>query len=486
MSELKDKVVKGSAWMILLRLFNRGLQALRMIMLAWVLAPSDFGVMGIVFLALGFVDALTTTGFTQALIQKEKVNKSYLNSAWTVLVIRGLLICISLFFVAPIFANFFNSPESVNLIRAIGIYLMLNGFINIGIIYLQKELEFKKQFIYELAGTLVDFIITIVIAFIFKTVWAIVIGLTVGALVRLILSFKLHFFKPKFYINKHHVQDLFKYGKWIFFANMLFFLSSQLDSVLVGKLISATILGYYTLATKIAYAATTEISIVVAKVTFPAFSKLKNNYKKLKKAYLDTFIVISFLSFSICAFLFALAPDFVRLFLGEKWMPIVIPMKIILIAGVFKSLLEMASSLFKGIGKPKYDALWQTVRLLVFIIVSYLLYPAYGLNGIAYAVLISMLLAMVGSFYHAKKVIIANYRELIYTIKYPLIIMVLVIFGIALAKNYIIGISYLNFIILFIWGLLIMFISTAFFVVFFRYDIYDILFKRVLFTFRRK
>jgi len=146
---LTDKVLRSGFWVFLLRIINRGFSLLRLLILARLLSPNDFGLMGIALLTMSILETFSETGFQQALIQKKEDIETYLNSAWTFLILRGLFLYIILYLLAPYIAIFFNTPKAGSIIQAIGVLLIFKAFNNIGIIYFKKELEFYKEFIYQ-------------------------------------------------------------------------------------------------------------------------------------------------------------------------------------------------------------------------------------------------------------------------------------------------------------------------------------------------
>jgi len=279
--------------------------------------------MGIALLIMSTLDIFSQTGFQSALIQKKKDIKSYLDSAWTILILRGFILFAILFFIAPYAATFFNAPEAKHIIQVIGFSILFQAFTNIGVIYFQKELEFNKEFIYQFAGILADFIVAISAVLILKNVWALVFGLLAGNAAKCFVSYLIHPYKPHLSLSWDKVKELFNFGKWIFGSSILIFLITQGDDIFVGKLLGATALGFYQMAYRISNMPATEITHVISQVTFPPYSKLQDNLPKLREAYLKVLQLTAFLSFSIAGLIFILAPDFTKIFLGEKWMPMV-------------------------------------------------------------------------------------------------------------------------------------------------------------------
>jgi len=343
---LSQKVVKGGFWVFLLRIVNRVFSLIRLIILARILSPNDFGLMGIALLTISILKTFSQTGFEEALIQKKEDIESYLNSAWTALILRGFILFVILYFIAPYAAVFFNSPEAKPIIRVIGFSILFQAFTNIGIIYFKKELEFNKEFIYQFSGTLADFIVAISAVLILRNVWALVLGSLAGSIVRCFMSYLIHPRRPCLSKDLGKVKELFGFGKWIMGSSILIFLIIEGDDIFVGKLLGATALGFYQLAYRISNMPATEITHVISQVTFPTYSKLQDNLPKLREVYLKVLQLIAFLSFPIAGLIFVLAPDFTKIFLGEKWMLMVPAMQILCIFGVTRSINALLGSFF--------------------------------------------------------------------------------------------------------------------------------------------
>jgi len=388
---LSQRVVKSGFWVFFLRIINRGFSLIRLIILARILSPNDFGLMGIALLTMSTLETFSQTGFQQALIQKKEDIKSYLNSAWTVLILRGFILFIILYFIAPYAAIFFNSPEAKPIIRVIGFAILFQAFTNIGITYFKKELEFSKEFIYQFSGTLADFVVAISAVLILRNVWALVLGLLAGNMVRCFVSYFIHPYRPRLSKDLGKAKELFGFGKWILGSSVLVFLITQGDDIFVGKLLGVTALGYYQLAYRISNMPATEITHVISQVTFPAYSKLQDNIPKLREAYLKVLQVTAFLSFPIAGLIFILAPDFTKIFLGEKWMPMVPAMMVLVWWGVIRGLVGAMSPVFMSIGRPKIVTKMQFYQSVLLILLIYPLTVHWNILGASVAVFLSAL-----------------------------------------------------------------------------------------------
>jgi O-antigen/teichoic acid export membrane protein len=386
---LSKRVVRGGIWVFALRITNRGLGFIRTIILARLLVVHDFGLLGIAMLAIATLETFSQTGFQAALIQKKENVESYLDTAWTVSAVRGIILSLILFLSAPVIAKFFNSPQATLVIMVIAVSTLLSGFRNIGILFFQKELEFNKQFFYELSATLVDLTVAITLAFMLRNVWALVWGGLAGNFMRLLMSYVLHSYRPRIRFEKEKFQGLFGFGKWVLGSSILIFLIMQGDDIFVGKLLGVTALGFYQMAYMISNLPATEITHVISQVTFPAYSKLQDDISKLREAYLKVLQITGFISIPLAGGIFVLAPEFTQIFLGEKWLPMVPAMQVLAIFGLIRALAATTGCLFQGSGNPHILTKLAILQLGILVGIIYPLTARWGILGTSVAVVIS-------------------------------------------------------------------------------------------------
>jgi len=444
---LSQRVVKGGFLVFFLRIVNQGFSLIRLIILARILSPNDFGLMGIALLTMSILETFTQTGFQAALIQKKEDIKSYLDSAWTVLILRGFVLFVILYFIAPYAAVFFNTPEAKPIIRVIGFSILFQAFTNIGITYFKKELEFNKEFIYQFTGTLADFVVAVSAVLILKNVWALVFGLLAGNITRCFVSYLIHPYRPRLYFTLEKVKELFGFGKWILGTSIITFLFNQGDDAFLGKVLGVTFLGFYQMAYRIGQLPATEFAKVISQVTFPAYSKLQDNFFKLKEGFLKTLNITVIFMTPLTGGIFILAPDFTQIFLTEKWMPIIPALRILVIAGMIRALLTTGGALFQGKGVPMIDYKMNLIRLLTMIITIYPLTLFFGMSGVALAVALGDFASMPIWYIETVKITKISFEEYFKVLFPPFlgtVIMCIIIFLIKLT----IEINILNFVFL--------------------------------------
>jgi lipopolysaccharide exporter len=418
---LSKVVVKGGLWVFALRILNRGLGFIRTLILARLLSPKDFGLLGIAMLSISALETFSQTGLQPALVQKKENVESYLDTAWTVSAIRGIILFFLLFWSSPFVASFFSSPRTTLIIRVIAATVLLSGLKNIGVIFFEKELEFNKQFFYQLSGTLANFSVAIVLAFVLRNVWALVWGGLASSFVQFFMSYIVHPYRPKIRFEKTKFAELFRFGKWVGGSGVLVFLITQGDDILVGKMLGATALGFYQIAYLISNFPATEITHVISQVTFPTYSKLKQELPRLRDAYLKVLKHTALISIPMSALIFIFAANFTEIFLGRKWLPMVPAMQILALCGAIRSIGATTGSVFRAIGRPDFESKLHVIRLFVLIIFIYPFTLFWGIWGTALAFLLSTSATHPIADYLVIKTINCNIREFAKILSIPLI-----------------------------------------------------------------
>jgi len=222
-----------------------------------------------------------------------------------------------------------------------------------------------------------------------------VLGQLAGSFVKLILSYFVHPYRPRINFSPEKVKELFVFGKWILSSNILAFLLTHGDDIFVGKYLGASSLGFYQMAYRISNMPATEITHVISQVTFPAYSKLQNNLPKLRAAYLKVLQLTAFLSFPLAGLIFIIAPDFIKIFLGDKWLPMLPAMQILSIYGVIRSINSTVGTFFLGIGRPEILPKITIYQIMFIAIIIFPLTKMKGVFGTSIAITIPYIAVMI-------------------------------------------------------------------------------------------
>ncbi len=381
---------KGVSWMGFLRISTRLITFVRLAILARILTPAQFGVFGVATLVLSFLEVLTETGINVFLIQKKDESDKYISSAWIVSIIRGSFISLILVVIAPIIANFFNSPESQKIILLIAFVPLIRGFINPSIINIQKEIQFQKEFYLRSILFFTDSLVVVIAAFVTRSAESFAYGLIVSAILEAALSFI--YFKPwpKLSFEAIKVRTIIGRGWWVTMTGIFSYIADNGDNIAVGRILGTSSLGFYQMAYKISTLTISEIAEVVNKVAFPVYSKFSDDKERLLKAFWKVTWVSSAVALLAGFLIFIFAEQIVLIVVGKSWLPIVPIVQVLTIFGILRTVFGSFSSLFLSLKKQDYVAKMTLFRLVALLIVIVPFVNMFGLIGAAFAMITSI------------------------------------------------------------------------------------------------
>lgn len=385
MSDLSKKVISGTFWTLFFRVLQQSVGSLRIIILARLLAPEDFGLFGIAFLVLTAFDVLTRTGIDEALIQKKQDVELSLHTGYWLQVFRGILLGVLVYISAPLTSEFFKDPTAIPVIRALALVQIFHGFRSIGIVLLQRNIDFRLESMYQFIGNLVEFVIVVVFAFIYRNTWALVIGAIAGEFIRTVLSFFFHRFRPRLAFDVKQAKGLFSFGVWILLSGIVSYIALQVDKIVVGRWVDIETLGFYQMAFFIANLPTTHFTKILGRVLLPAYSRLQDSPSQLKSAFEKSFSLTIAIILPVCTALIIIAPLGIPIILGEKWNPIIAIIPILAIGGIFRSVQNTSSSLLVATANTNYIFTMELTRAVVLCLALYPAYLLWGISGIALA-----------------------------------------------------------------------------------------------------
>ncbi|OGW74753.1 MAG: hypothetical protein A2Z72_08105 [Omnitrophica bacterium RBG_13_46_9] len=449
------RVVKSSIWAFSDRVIQQILFFTRTLILARLLSPGDFGIFGISLLAITILSTFSKSGFDLALIQKKSDIRPYLDTAWTINLIRGMFRAAALFLSAPFIADFFNSPGVVPVVRVLALSELVNSSQNVGMVYLQKELEFGKRFVFSVTVGIAGLIVGVTAVYFLRDVRALVYASLAGSIAGLVTSYIIHPYRPSLNIDLGKAKEMFKFGKYIWGTSVLKFFILHGDDAFLGKILGPAALGLYQMAYRISNIAATEISNVLSDVAFPAYSKIQDQSHKLRIGYLKTIKITTLFAFPIAGGLLILSPEFVRLVLGEQWISMIPAMRILCLLGMLKSI--GFDDLFKSVGRPDIPTKISLVRLMAMVVTIYPLTLRLGMQGTALSVLISSFFVIPIGLYHMSKTINYKIRDFLKLLSFPFTATALMVFIVSLLKRTISDINIASLALLITSGLVFYF-----------------------------
>jgi O-antigen/teichoic acid export membrane protein len=324
------------------------------------------------------------------------------------MVLRGVCLAAIATGIAPWLARFYEQPVLEHAIAVMGLGLLCNGFQNINVVALQKELDFRRLTYMEQVGAVLTFVVTLSLAYSLRDVWALVYAQVAASAITSVLSFVMVPGRVRFRLDWQVAKELVGYGRFITGLAIVVFASRELDNAVIGKILGMDQLGFYVSAYTLANIPSTYLSKLVAKVMFPLFSKLQNDPERLRAEYDRGMRMLTMSVAPLAAVIAVLAPDIVRALYGERWMAAADPLRILAIFGGCRALWMLNGYLYNAIGKPHVDFVVNLVRLVVMAALLLPMTKAWGLVGASVAVTLPMLVQCVSGLFLTRRYIGAS------------------------------------------------------------------------------
>ncbi len=402
-SELKKNISKGSFWLTSGTAIEQGLRFVRNIILTRILAPEAFGIMAIILALNAAIESFTEVGIKQAVIQnKDSQEKTYLNSAWFLSILRSMLLYLISFFLAPFIAEFYNNPELTIFIRIAFLGIVFRGLISPRAYIALKQMRFNKWVFLFNGGGILGVIITVILAIFMKNVWALVIGFTLESVIRCILSFIFCPYLPGFDFDKEHRQKLFKFARGMLGLPILTFIFMRTDIFVIGKIYSPSELGLYSMAAALANLPL-HLGTVLDQLLLPIFSKLQENFSKLNDALIKVTFYVVILTFPSMLFICFSSSEILNIVYGAEYSTMAIPFSIIFITILIRLSSLPIMSVYLAVGKPNLNRIFAGIRALLILIIIIPMIKLFGFIGAASAALISLSISYVVQIFQLKK-----------------------------------------------------------------------------------
>ncbi|GAB4461998.1 MAG: MOP flippase family protein [Elainellaceae cyanobacterium] len=276
MASIKQLAIRGTAWVVLTYGISLVLRIGSNLILTRLLNPEMFGKVSLVWVFLGALVLFSDLGVAPSIIQSKRGDDpDFLNTAWTIQVIRGFVLWAGSFLVAWPVANFYGQPELLLLLPFMGLFLLVDGFNPTKRITLNRQLSMRHISTLEISAQVISGIVLIIWAWLNPSIWAIASAGVISAVITLILNiWSIPGPLNKFAWDQSAVREILNFGKWIFASSAMHFLATQTDRLVLGKLISLSMFGIYNLALGIAILPSTLIEKVGGTVIFPSLAKL--------------------------------------------------------------------------------------------------------------------------------------------------------------------------------------------------------------------
>lgn len=388
---LKNKVKNGLKWTFLDQILSQIIFLIFGIFLARILSPAVFGVVGMITIFSNFAVLFIDFGFSAALIQKEKVTNEHFSSVFWLNLSIGAFMYLLFYSCAPYISLFYKQDELTVLIRVICLSFIITSVASVQSNLLIKNLQFKKKVIINWIAMIVGYAIAFVLAYQGYGVWALVWMTLATAIVNTVLYWITASWLPMLVFDWSKIKELSHYGLNFLGDTSVNYWSRNYDNFIIAKILGSYDLGLYSRAYSLMLLPLRNVTTIVTKVMFPAFSQKQGDLPLLKKHYLNIILYIALLTFPMMIGLSFVAKEFVLLFFGKQWTAMIPILSILSGLGALQSIVSLNGLIYNSLGKV---AIAFKISLITngILIIAFTIGVNYGLIGVSWSYLIASLL----------------------------------------------------------------------------------------------
>lgn len=349
--EMRSRLLTGAVWISAARMISNLLGVLSTIVLAHLLIPSDFGLVALGTTFLVIITSITDVPLTEAVIQHRNPTETHLHTAFTLGITRAFIVAVVFAALAWPVEIIYSDPRLANVMMILAIGVGLGGFQNPRAIMMTKDLIFWQQFMLQVAQKLVALVVSIGIAVMYRSYWALLLGTLAGQVVSVAVSYTVIPFRPR--LTFEHSRELLSFSLWLTLCQIAMTISFRLDQLLIGSLLSKTKLGYYVMGETVASLPTRETTTPLMTTIFPAFTRFVDDKARLASAYTNAQGLITAVALPLGVGLAIIADPLVRLLLGQKWLPAVFMIQVLAPVFAFQTIGTLAAPLAMAVGRPR-------------------------------------------------------------------------------------------------------------------------------------
>jgi PST family polysaccharide transporter len=385
---LARRAARGAAWIGFSFGATQLIAIANNVLLARMLSPQDFGVVAMANLLLAFVGPFHDSGLQPAFVaRKDAIRESAATIAWST-PITGLGVCIVAALAAPLAGWLFARPDVVPVMRVLALTFVLNGLSVAPLAVISKEMAFRSKALVAISSAVVEGVCGISLALRGAGYWSLVGAQLARTTVTAVAAWWLAPWKPVGRFAWQRFREMASFGRHIVAGNLLGFVGSYLDNIVVGRWLGAEALGLYGTAFRWGRLPPEAVSTTVTQVVFPSYVAVRDDAGRLKAAYLRVLRAVSTLALPVSLGLLLTAPVLVGTLYPPRWEGMVAPLQIFAVFGLVNAIVATTADVFKAVNRPAWIPGLAAVHLPVLILSLWLLTP-YGPAGAATALLVA-------------------------------------------------------------------------------------------------
>ena len=412
--KLSQIALKGIQWSSISQFSRQLVQYITTIILANILSPNDFGLMAMALVVTGFIDVFKDLGTSSALIHLDSINQVLISTIFWVNILFGLVFTLIIFLSSQIIAFFFNSNDIIPILKLVSFLFLISSFGILPRALLERELQFNKLAKVEIFSTIMGSFVGLSMAYLGYGVWSLIFQILVNNFFQSFLVVFIKKIKPKFQFSLISLKSVSNYSLNLVGYNIFNYLIRNADYMLIGKYLGEGQLGNYYLAYKIMLYPLQSISLVISRVMFPIYSRLKDDLEKFKVVYLKTTNSIALITFPMMIGMIAISKYFVSVFFTNPWDSGLLYRLLIILApvGLIQSIATTTGSIYMATGKTNWMLLWGILSGVV-TVSGFFIGLNWGVIGIGISYLIVTIILLYPVFYIPLKIIQLKFLDFV-------------------------------------------------------------------------
>ena len=351
MNNLKQKTISGLTWSFIDSFARYGLSFFIAIVLARLLSPADYGLVGMTSIFFAVSRTFIDSGFSSALIRKQNVTEVDLSSVFYFNLFLSVLFYLILFSTSNFISHFFNQPQLIMLIRVIGLNLIIGASSGVQQTLLTKKIDFKLQTRISIISTILSGIIAVIMAYHGFGVWSIVSSTLISTIITTVLLWVWNKWLPKLIFSISSLKELFSFGSKLMLSSLINTVFVNINYLIIGKYFSASELGFYTRADNFQKLPSENITSIIQRVSYPVLSTINDDIPKLKASYKILIKSSVLITFVLMLAMAAVARPLVITLIGLKWEPCIIYLQMLCFVAMFYPLHALNLNILQVQGK---------------------------------------------------------------------------------------------------------------------------------------
>lgn len=423
---LKDKAIKGFGWTAFEGIFSQGIIFIVGILLARLLTPKDFGIIGIITVFIAISGSLVEGGFSHALIRKPNVDNKDFNTVFYTNLMVSLFIYFLVYVFAYKIAEFFDESSLEKILKVSGLIIIINSFAIIQYTILTIKLNFRLMSLVRIISSILSAAVALYMAYNDFGVWSLVMLSILRPLISSILLWILNSWKPSLIFSSESFKSLFNFGSKILLSTLINTIYKNLYYFLIGKFFSPVSLGYYTRAEQFQSPFSVNITQAISRISYPILSTLQEDSERLKLVFRKFLRFSVLINFTVIVAIAAMAKPLILLTIGEKWATSILYLQLLCIPGLLYPLQILNLNLLTAMGYSNLLLRLEIIKKII-LVPLIILTAFFSIKIMLYGLVVFSIMEYFMNSFYAKKLITYSIKEQLKDI-YPFLIISIAVF----------------------------------------------------------